>query len=104
MSKTKSSPPVKPNGSSHKNGSRPIDLVIGKLKALGCDPVGAGASQWKSRCPAHRGKSPTYPSQKRPMGKFCCTVFTPSMARKLARLQRSYRPLVLIGRTLLCPG
>jgi hypothetical protein len=45
------------NGHSSTNGSSPIDLVIDRLTRHGCEPRAAGAGQWKSRCPAHQGKS-----------------------------------------------
>jgi hypothetical protein len=35
----------------------PIDLVINRLKSHGCNPRESGTGQWKSRCPAHEGKS-----------------------------------------------
>jgi putative DNA primase/helicase len=35
----------------------PIDRVIGKLRSGGCNPKETGANQWKSKCPAHKGKS-----------------------------------------------
>jgi hypothetical protein len=35
----------------------PIDLVINRLRDHGCNPRENGTGQWKSRCPAHDGKS-----------------------------------------------
>ncbi len=35
----------------------PIDTVIAKLGALGCEPQDAGPGQWRSRCPVHEGRS-----------------------------------------------
>jgi putative DNA primase/helicase len=33
----------------------PLDLVLGKLRAAGCDPSPTGKDSYESRCPAHRG-------------------------------------------------
>ena len=45
------------NGDGAMSGSSPIDLIIDRLTRHGCEPRAAGSGQWKSRCPAHQGKS-----------------------------------------------
>jgi hypothetical protein len=35
----------------------PINRLVGRLKTHGCNPRETGSGQWKSRCPAHKGKS-----------------------------------------------
>jgi hypothetical protein len=35
----------------------PINRLIGRLQSHGCNPRETGSGQWKSRCPAHKGKS-----------------------------------------------
>ncbi len=34
----------------------PLDMVVGKLQALGCDPSSKGTNAYESRCPVHHGK------------------------------------------------
>ncbi len=34
----------------------PLDMVVGKLQAAGCDPSPTGPNAYESRCPAHVGK------------------------------------------------
>jgi hypothetical protein len=34
----------------------PLDLVVGKLQAAGCDPSPTGTNAYESRCPVHHGK------------------------------------------------
>jgi hypothetical protein len=33
----------------------PLDLIVGKLRAAGCDPKNLGGDVWESRCPVHNG-------------------------------------------------
>jgi Protein of unknown function (DUF3987) len=35
----------------------PINRLIGRLHSHGCNPRETGSGQWKSRCPAHKGRS-----------------------------------------------
>jgi hypothetical protein len=35
----------------------PINRLIGRLQSHGCNPRETGSGQWKSRCPAHKGRS-----------------------------------------------
>src|SRR5262249_5596225 len=35
----------------------PINRLIGRLQSHGCNPRETGSGQWKSRCPAHKGKN-----------------------------------------------
>jgi putative DNA primase/helicase len=35
----------------------PINRLIGRLQSHGCNPRETGSGQWKSRCPAHNGRS-----------------------------------------------
>ena len=34
----------------------PLDMVVGKLQAAGCDPSPTGTNAYESRCPVHHGK------------------------------------------------
>lgn len=36
---------------------KPVEVVIAALERLGFDPKDSGPGQWRSRCPAHEGKS-----------------------------------------------
>jgi len=42
-------------GTKTTSGTRPIDLVIGRLESGGFDPRPAGGGGWESRCPVHQG-------------------------------------------------
>jgi uncharacterized protein DUF3987 len=35
----------------------PIDNLLSRLKAAGCDPKETGTGQWRSKCPSHQGRS-----------------------------------------------
>src|SRR5262249_36512426 len=51
--------PLAPTGREADMTDTPINRLIGRLQGHGCNPRETGSGQWKSRCPAHNGKSQT---------------------------------------------
>jgi hypothetical protein len=50
-----SDPPAIAGSEGGETVTAPLDLVVGKLRAVGCDPSATGKDSYESRCPVHRG-------------------------------------------------